>query len=272
MTADTFYSLKAGQWHNAAPADLSDRGLHYGDGLFETIRFAADGSIPLLNYHLQRLQQGFTALGFDADLPTNIKAALNDMPQQTSAAKLLITRGPSPRGYLPPLTPDYFIQLQCFTAPAYAAERHTQGIKCSVSPVQLARQPALAGFKHLNRLEQVLIRQKFPGDCQEVVVTDTDGFVIEGCMSNLFFSEQGQWLTPSLNKSGVNGVVRRWLLDNHSVQEIANISLQRLFNAEAVFMSNTLNGICMVQTIDGHQYHQLSGIIEMQQEFQELFA
>ena len=91
-------------------------------------------------------------------------------------------------------------------------------------------------------------------------------------MSNVFLLSQDGWITPSLHNCGVNGVVRRWLLQQGKVAEADEISLQQLFSARAVFMSNTLNGIAVVQSVGRHQYHQHPEVAELQQEFQELFA
>tara|TARA_B100001109_G_scaffold255900_1_gene262815 strand:- start:21315 stop:22133 length:819 start_codon:yes stop_codon:yes gene_type:complete len=272
MTADSFWYLDDDGWHPLSSLSPSDRGLQYGDGLFETLRFAADGSLPLQHYHQQRLSEGLAALGFHPDLLKRALGGLNRLPQQTSAAKLIITRGAAGRGYMPPQDPGYHIQLQCFNAPAFAALRHPFGLRCEVSPVRLGRQPALAGFKHLNRLEQVLIRQQFPAGCEEVIVCDSDDNVIEACMSNLYFLQHGQWYTPDLSHSGVNGVVRRWLSASGRVQSVSGIGVEQLLQADAVAMSNTLNGIVMVQTVGRHQYDQHPDIAEWQQEFQELFA
>ncbi|MAK91749.1 MAG: aminodeoxychorismate lyase [Oceanospirillaceae bacterium] len=271
--ADALFSLSDnGHWFASDSLSAVDRGLQYGDGLFETLRRASDGSVPLKAFHLQRLQRGFKALGFDASLVSRLDRALDSLPAGFSAAKLVVTRGDSARGYLPPQNPQYHIQCQCFSAPAFACERLPQGLTTDISDISLAQQPLLAGFKHLNRLEQVLIRQGFPEGCDEVVVTDTSGHVIEGCMSNVFLLSQDGWITPSLHNCGVNGVVRRWLLQQGKVAEADEISLQQLFSARAVFMSNTLNGIAVVQSVGRHQYHQHPEVAELQQEFQELFA
>jgi len=120
----TAYVWVNGQWrgqgHSQAQSHWpsNDRALHYGDGLFETIRFAPDGSIPLWPYHKQRLLQGLCALDFPIDSFQQIEQALAQRPQSPLlAGKLLISRGAGPRGYAPPAEPELLLQWQEFTPP-----------------------------------------------------------------------------------------------------------------------------------------------------------
>ena len=79
--------------HSAA-LDASDRGLHYGDGLFETMA-VVDGRIPLWDRHLERLREGCRRLGFDcpdeAVLAAEAERLTADRPR--CVLKLIVTRG-----------------------------------------------------------------------------------------------------------------------------------------------------------------------------------
>lgn len=271
------YALVDGQWQTHWPS--TDRGLQYGDGLFETIRFAPDGHIPLWKYHRQRLLQGLCALNFPIDSLKQIEQALAQRPDAASdsplqAGKLIVTRGCGPRGYAPPATPELLIQWQPFVPQDWACHRLPQGLTAGFSDIALAIQPALAGFKHLNRLEQVLARQRFESDWQEAVMLDTAGQVIEGCMSNLFLLEQGRLITPDLSGSGVNGVVRRWLLSQYNVT-VTTIDRVRLLAADAVFFCNSLQGIISAAQINGQSFEHSSAqqqIAALQQDLENLYA
>lgn len=260
-----------GAWQANAAWPLNDRGLHYGDGLFETLRLAGDGRIPLWALHRARLLQGLVALDFPVDTLAQIEAALAQAPRNSSAAKLLITRGAGPRGYLAPAQPGIELQWQVFNAPDWAVQRKPDGFHCEFSEVHLAPQPLLAGFKHLNRLEQVLIRNRMPAAGDEAIVLDADDWVIEGAMSNLFLREQGKWLTPDLSRCGVDGVIRRWLMPKLNARAEA-ISPDRLLAADAILLTNSLNGIQTVRSIGSKRYDSPSEITPLQQELQELFA
>ena len=229
----------------------NDRALNYGDGLFETLRFNAQGQIPLWQYHQTRLAEGLAALSFPSESLTTILNALDALPQtaRCSAGKLLISRGKSDRGYAYPECSELALLWHNFSAPTWAVERFPQGYLVKVSPVKLSRQPQLAGIKHLNRLEQVLARNQFTTEQQEAVLCDTEEQVIEGCMSNLFVVVGQRLITPRLSHSGVNGVVRRWLQHHYSVEE-ARLSVTALLEADALFFCNSLNGIIPVARLE----------------------
>ncbi len=79
----------------------------------------------------------------------------------------------------------------------------------------LAEQPVLSGIKHLNRLEQVMAKIELANNhgVDDLVLTNAKGIMIELTSSNLFYCIDGQWHTPCLDKSVVNGVMRQFILD-----------------------------------------------------------
>lgn len=275
--AGTYWLWNGQQWLAEYAWPSADRALHYGDGLFETIRFNNQGQAPLWKYHAQRMQQGLKALGFPAVSFQTIDKALLTLPLslRQSAGKLLISRGVGERGYACPENPQIQLLWHAFTAPAWAIEREPQGFQAEFSTVNLASQPLLAGIKHLNRLEQVLIRSHFAADCQEMVVCDSIGNVIEGCMSNLFILKEQTLFTPKLEVCGVNGVVRRWLLETEQVEE-SRLLPEDLLTAEALFFCNSLNGIVPVCRLAERQYSSKyqgwQSILNLQQKLEALFC
>src|SRR5690554_2590190 len=94
-------------------------------------------------------------------------------------------------------------------------------------------------------------------------------------MSNLFIFKNGQLLTPCIENSGVNGVVRRWLIENHLVKVVA-LTFDDLISAEAMFFCNSLNGIVPVNQLGEHQYSQTHEswqiILKLQQKLEALFC
>ena len=153
---------------NGQPAtaiSLQDRGLAYGDGLFETI-LIRNGKPLLLDEHLVRLQRGCAVLGLEPDviaLHHEISMLLAQPAARDSVLKIMLTREASGRGYRP-LTAACNRLLTLHAAPDYRANSPEQGIAMFVCKQRLARQPVLAGIKHLNRLEQVLASSEWPDD------------------------------------------------------------------------------------------------------------
>lgn len=231
---------------------INDRGLAYGDGLFETIRLH-DGRPLLLQRHLDRLQAGAQRLQIALDrssLDADIAALRPDFPA-AGILKILVTRGSGGRGYRPAGDHEPTRILTLHPLPDYGAPAPEAGIAVFVCRQRLALQPALAGMKHLNRLEQVLASLEWPGDdFREGLMLDTDGNVIEGTRSNLFWSEGGRLLTPSLARCGVAGILRGYLLDTlPDVEVVEESPLTRILRAEQLFVCNSVFGIWPVTQV-----------------------
>ncbi|WP_213876674.1 aminodeoxychorismate lyase [Pseudomonas sp. dw_358] len=242
-------------WLDGLPADsvgLRNRGLAYGDGLFETIA-VHNGRAVLLERHLQRLAVGCQrlALGHDATLilteVTRYAAAMGE-----GVLKLMLVRGDSQRGYAAdPGRPAMRI-LQASPPAAYPVVHAEHGIKMFPCATRLAEQPMLAGLKHLNRLEQVLARAEWQDSTfAEGLMLDTAGRLVEGVFSNLFLVRDGRLLTPDLSRSGVAGVMRSELLAQAERAGIpvwiGDLRLDDLAQADEVFVCNSVYGVWPVQ-------------------------
>ncbi|MFY9179703.1 MAG: aminodeoxychorismate lyase [Venatoribacter sp.] len=253
----------------------SDRGLVYGDGLFETCR-VHQGKIPLLDLHKQRLKYGLQALYFPATTANLVETALASLPSPALKAggKLLVTRGISQRGYDIPADITPSLIWYSFDTLAWGIERFPEGYQVDLNSVLLARQPMLAGIKHLNRLEQVLARSKFVEGCQEMVMCDMQGYVVEGTMSNLFWFKDGYLFTPSLHYCGVRGVVRSWLMQQQRVN-IVRIPPKQLMEADAVFFTNAISGLVPVKQLSGHVFAQndaWQSVLQLQKKLELLYC
>ncbi len=234
----------------ATTISLFDRGLHYGHGLFETMRLF-QGTIPLWDFHRRRIRRDAGCLGIEVDdslLEQYLQQALRSSGPD-GVIKLLLTAGEGGRGYAAPnrIEPNYLIQ--CLEMP----DRHRWARGITVWPCKhrLGANSALAGIKHLNRLEQVLARaeqppQRFP----EGLMLDCDDFVVEGIASNLFCRSGSNWLTPFLDRCGVAGVMREYLMSRHSVIE-SRLTLADLVTMDELFVCNSVHGIHPVIAVQG---------------------
>lgn len=233
---------------------VQDRGLAYGDGLFETIAINRD-KVQFWPQHWQRLATGLDRLGFSCDIAqlkdaieTDIKALVghNHLPQ--SVLKITITRGSGGRGYLPPTDMQATRIVQLSPWPAGREHLAVSGVH-----VRLCQQPwgankTLAGLKHLNRLDQVLARQEWHDDSfHEGIMLNQQGCVQSGVMSNVFIEQDGQLYTPDNHSAGINGIMAGQV--QHLAQQLGiavtsrPISLAMLEKADALFLTNSLNGI-----------------------------
>ncbi len=253
---------------NGQPAEgisVQDRGLLYGDGVFETI--LCEGGRPiLLAGHTQRLENGCKRLNLpNQPLPAILSDIRDVAGDQDCIVKVIITRGVRARGY------KYDSNDNSSTRIVYRddvsnipAEFYHAGIKLTQCEHMLAANPALAGIKHLNRLDQVLARSEWNAEFQEGVMLDRSGNVIEGTMTNLFIESNQTWLTPKLDQAGVAGVMRQWVMRNSFHADIEcreqALTISDLQNADALFVCNSIIGIWPVASFAENQYQISSAV------------
>lgn len=238
---------------------LADRGLAYGDGLFETLRVRR-GEPALLKQHLQRLYQGCERLSLAVNRPL-LESELSSFCQVLGegVAKLVLTRGEGPRGYA--FADDAPVRrlLQASLMPAYPAANAEVGIELYACRTRLAEQPLLAGMKHLNRLEQVLARNEWRDTrYAEGLMLDSSGRLVEGVFSNLFLVLDGELCTPDLQRCGVRGVMRDALIEQAQglglPVRVADFELADLQRAEEVFFCNSLYGVWPVRRLGARDW------------------
>jgi 4-amino-4-deoxychorismate lyase len=241
--------------------DPADRGLAYGDGLFETMA-ARDGTVRWLEHHLDRLTAGCRRLAIPAPPLPLIRAEIARLLPANGrrVVKLIVTRGPSMRGYRPPPEPAPTRLLRVAPWPDYPEQNATLGIRMKTCSLRLGENPALAGMKHLNRLEQVLAQMELAADpsCQEGLLRDGRGCIAGATQSNLFAVRDGVVSTPAVERCGVRGVMRRAVLEACARLELAaretDMSLDDCYDAQELFVTNAVFGIWPVRRLDAQQF------------------
>lgn len=221
----------------------ANRGLAYGDGLFETMR-VHDGELPLWPRHLARLRDGAQRLGIGLPDVAFIEARMIEMIGGVDAGvlKLLLTRGDDGRGYAPPADAKTFWQLTLHPLPPMGSA----SLRLHACAMRLAIQPALAGLKHCNRLEQVLARIEVErAGCDEGLMLDSEGRVVSATSANLLAYRDGRWLTPPVARCGVAGVLRGWLLAQ-GLAEVEDLAAADIDSADALALCNAVRGILPV--------------------------
>jgi len=238
-----------------------DRGLQYGDGLFETIAVA--GSRPCLwQRHYQRLHDGGKRLGIP--IPTS-ETILSEIEQEIGSnekgvVKVTITRGEGARGYNPPPEPEATRIVNFSPWPDHPEANYLAGVRVRICETRIGTSHTLAGIKHLNRLEQVMARGEWSdSEISEGLMLDAQGYVIEGTMSNVFMLKDGVLHTPDLTKCGVEGVMRALVLDAAAEQRIEvnirQISQREILQADGVFLTNSIIGIWPVNRLEDREYN-----------------
>ena len=246
--------------------NLADRAIQYGDGCFTTIS-VINGKAELWAQHLQRLKSSCERLHIKftnwQNLQTDVERLISD--KNDTVLKIIISRGEGGRGY----------GIQNVGSPSYILTLHGKlghfkkwqqvGISLTLSPITLAKQPLLAGIKHLNRLEQVLIKQSLEQtDYVDAVVCDTDKMLVETSIGNLFWRQGLVWYTPELIYAGVEGVMRNHVMDEVRANSHLKMTVQEvrttvcsLTEADEVFVCNSLMKVVPVTRIDNNNGHSL---------------
>lgn len=248
----------------AATMPVDDRGLAYGDGLFETIR-VGNGRMTLVDLHLQRLARGAEALRLPVDVDAILDEMRNFVRVQLDSGrgdfvlKVIVTRGSAGRGYrpLPEAVPRRL--LLAYPPTTWPAANAQDGVALYECETRLGANPALAGIKHLNRLEQVLARAEWDDSpFADGLLRDVEGRVIEGTMSNLFVVREGGLVTPRLHRCGVAGVMRSFILARSLTLGIGvaerDVMRDELDAADELFICNSNIGIWPVRELGARRW------------------
>lgn len=235
--------------------DPRDRGLAYGDGVFETI-LVHQGSSVWWGAHLARLRRGCEMLGIAAPGPDFLRAEIDSMARGCARGvlKLVVTRGIGERGYAPPSHASPTVVLSLSDAPPSAPRG---GLRLRWCETPLAIQPRLAGIKHLNRLEQVLARAEWnDAATHEGLQCDTAGRVVSATSANLFVLRDGRWLTPPVDACGIAGACRGWILDHVAESAEAELARDEVESADAIVLCNAVRGILPVVALGSRRWSQ----------------
>ena len=235
---------------DTVPAD--DRGLHYADGAFETLSCHA-GRIQHEGLHRSRLTRALTALGVTSAAEQSARLFAEaglclEAARHAGIARLTVTRGSGPRGYAPPEAPQIRSILRAYPRPESS---HTE-LRCGLAATRWATQPQLSGLKLLARTEQVLAAGEGAADgWDDMVMLDSDDYVISSSRANLFMLFGEQVVTPCLDRCGIAGTRRELLLTEilpgmGYAAEIRPISLAECLSADALIATNSVSGVTPV--------------------------
>ncbi|MET4730125.1 4-amino-4-deoxychorismate lyase [Lysobacter enzymogenes] len=228
-----------------------DRGQAYGDALFETLR-AHRGELPWWDAHWARLGGGARRLGLALPDPRRVRSEAADLLAGADGVlKLILSRGAGGRGYAPPAQaePVWTLSRHPLPPPARAG-----GLRLRWCELRLGEQPALAGLKHCNRLEQVLARAEWDDpDIDEGLLRNAAGEPVCATAANLFVLHAQQWTTPPVDRCGVAGICRQRLIEL-SAARVAALTADELQRADAIFLCNAVRGILPVARLGERQW------------------
>lgn len=232
--------------------EITDRGLAFGDGVFTTAR-VINGTIQCFSEHIARLKLSCQRLFIDN---VNWERVAIEMQHCASAhdcavIKMIITAGASGRGYLRNQNTEANRYIFVSELPSFYPQWQEQGIVMGVANTKLGINPSLAGLKHLNRLEQVLIKREVEqSPYDDLLVANINGELIESSIANVFWLRGNDWYTANLYSAGVNGIIRQKVLKHFNFIESVTVSLDDVNQCDAMFITNCLLGVVPVRELN----------------------
>jgi 4-amino-4-deoxychorismate lyase len=244
--------------HPATAISVLDRGLQFGEGVFETIG-CLHGRPRFLPLHLERLEFGCARLGIQPPGQDVVTAEIMGLVSGVERAivKLMMTGGEAvARGYARSGSETATRITIRYPWPHEDPAQLHDGVMARTLSMRLGENPRLAGLKHCNRLEQVLARAELANDPQlaEGILFSSSGNLVSGTMTNVFLVRESCLLTPRIDQCGVAGVMRRVILREARTAGIpvreCELRAENLQSADEVFLTNARIGIWPLRSLD----------------------
>jgi len=237
--------------HQTTSLSISDRAFAYGDGLFTTAKILS-GKVELLSEHINRLRTGSRTLGLiDCDFNAlTDELELLAQHYELAVLKVVISAGSGGRGYSRIGVEQPTVVIRIFDFPEHYLTWQKQGISLGISEQRLGLNPMLGGIKHLNRLEQVLLRSELDQtDFDDLLVRNVNDDIIETTCANVFWFKDGALCTSKIEGSGVAGLMRAAIIGQYPQTNIKKATLTELLSAQEIFICNSVMGIVPVQSL-----------------------
>ncbi|KXJ56362.1 MAG: 4-amino-4-deoxychorismate lyase [Thalassospira sp. Nap_22] len=255
-------------WMNGSFRDLdeasipvTDRGFLLGDGFFETMR-AHEGKIAWLEAHMGRLDHHAELIEFPLDLlPETEEVAeivaklFEQIHRKDAVVRMTVSRGPGERGLLPPGSPDPTILI---TAEPFDPLDPNIGLTLATSQKVRRNPHSVAGsIKSTNYMDNIAAKQEVQKyGAQDALILSADGHVAETTVANLFGIIGETLWTPHEDTGILCGLARDYVLQVAEESEIEVIfepkAPEELKEFDAVFTANALQGLRVVDRIDGY--------------------
>lgn len=245
---------KESEWTRIDCFHVPNRAMNFGDGLFETMIFDRD-HIRFSNHHFARLNHGLEVLNLDGSSIDfdGLESFLNqNFPGQKLRIRWNVFRSGTGK-YTPQSSrTDQTMQISPFISAPQSKRTAFISDKIRLFPT------VWSGCKTLNALPYILANQeRKEAKMDEVILLDYRGFLSEAGSSNLFWRKGGEYFTPSLDCSCLNGVARKVILEEIIKLElpiqVGDFLPEELKSADQIWVSNVA-GISYLAQIDQKEY------------------
>ena len=211
-----------------------DNGLFFGKGVFETILVKEEAIF--LEEHIKRLNNSINELNIGEEVEIDyVSDFIRRKNIKNKALKITVTEENL-----------IFSEREI----KYQKEHYEKGFIAYFTNVLRNSTSRIVNFKTLNYLENIIeyeICQR--NGLNEAIFFNEQGYLCEGCTTNIFIVKNGKIYTPKIECGLLPGVVRKWVIDNFDVIE-TKITKDELLNSDEVFLTNSLVGVIKVSEIE----------------------
>lgn len=240
-----------------------NRAFLYGDGFFESLRMI-NGVIPMISYHLERIEEGMSILGLESKVAITEDLLMKTIRSKTQEdnLKIRINFYRDGEGKYTPKTNEMRIHmswektLQDYSLPNNELDEYINNLEPKERKIAIATDwlkpiHPMFSIKTLSSAYYVkagMIKEE--AEAHHIIILNQHGLVVEELSSNIYIPQDQHWLTPSLSGGCINGVIRRFLIKNfpNKIQQ-TQVNLGQLREAEYLLLSNGSSGIRKIKPI-----------------------
>jgi branched-chain amino acid aminotransferase len=237
-----------------------DRGVLFGDGLFETVR-AYKGMPFRLDHHLERLREGCRVLGISG-LPGDrmIIDAISELYQLTvgegdAYIRITLTGGlyDGSRTLKRPAAPNILIVVTPYEG--YPRRFYEEGMCMIVSGVRRNDGSPLSRIKSNNYMDTIIAKQEaVDRGADDAVMLNGKGYLAEGTTSNIFLVIEGGVATPDIDCGLLPGITREAVIELCARTDLpcktGRFTLDDLMSADEAFLSVSTGEIVPIARVE----------------------
>ncbi len=250
----------------------ANRALRYGDGIFEGLR-VLNGEFIFFEDHISRLISAMSALGFS--IPENFTSAffhkliseLLIANKVSSEAIIRIQVYRASAGLYEPMTDDVEFFIETFDSVPDSFKWPGLSISAGLfSDWKKEFNPAM-NFKTCNSQVYIMAsRWKRNAGFDEALLLNSNGNIADATSSNIFIWKENKLITPALTEGCIAGVIRKNILavaqTNGIETEEREVTVNEVFKAEELFLTNVSRGIRSVKSFNKQEYrNKLTGTL-----------
>lgn len=241
-----------------------NRGLRFGDGLFETIK-SRNGIPEFIDDHFARLWKGMQVLQFDIPkhfTPDLLQQELINLLQKnqhdkTARIRLTIFRGDGGLYDAVNHKPNYLIQS--WALPGETGNWNSNGLVAGIYTGVKKSLDILSNLKHNNFLPYAMAAMHAKKEkWNDAVLLNTEDRLCDTTIANIFLIRNETVYTPALTEGCIAGIMRRNLIEKLAAADAKPVegkfSIEDLLGADEVFLTNSIYNMRWVQRIGDKTY------------------